>query len=360
MPSAIALCQQTQAELRSLLAHPASELPIAGGLDIALGCILLEQDALQEAERRLLHGLDQLRPWMSPHYLTTACLALFRLRQAQGRADEGLAFLARLEEAWPDIAFCTHALRLLHTLRLTPGDPHARAEAAAWQHPFGAAAKTAHPPGLGPFGAAEVYYQADLGWAEAQVISGSPQIAQPYLEQQLALSKAHGLASRVIELSLLQALAHQSAGHPDLARPALEQALAAGQPAGFVRIFDQGPILHRLLHAAQKNLPAGQHHAYLQRILAAIDRSVTSKAGNGPLQPGATPSGLEFGQHLSERALAVVRLMARGAANQDIADQLVITVGTVKSHINHILVKLEAHNRTEAVALARAAGLLDP
>ena len=51
--------------------------------------------------------------------------------------------------------------------------------------------------------------------------------------------------------------------------------------------------------------------------------------------------------------------MARGASNQEIAEQLVITVGTVKSHINHILGKLEAHNRTEAVARAREWGLLE-
>ena len=62
---------------------------------------------------------------------------------------------------------------------------------------------------------------------------------------------------------------------------------------------------------------------------------------------------------LSNRELEVLRLMARGASNQAIADQLVITVGTVKSHINHILGKLEAHNRTEAVARAREWGLLE-
>jgi LuxR family maltose regulon positive regulatory protein len=51
--------------------------------------------------------------------------------------------------------------------------------------------------------------------------------------------------------------------------------------------------------------------------------------------------------------------MARGASNQEIAEKLVITVGTVKSHINHILGKLAARNRTEAVAQARGLGLLD-
>jgi LuxR family maltose regulon positive regulatory protein len=64
-------------------------------------------------------------------------------------------------------------------------------------------------------------------------------------------------------------------------------------------------------------------------------------------------------ERLSEREIEVLRLMARGASNLVIAEQLVITVGTVKSHINHILGKLAAHNRTEAVARGRELGLLE-
>jgi ATP/maltotriose-dependent transcriptional regulator MalT len=81
---------------------------------------------------------------------------------------------------------------------------------------------------------------------------------------------------------------------------------------------------------------------------------LASKAG-GPSQS----SRLESAEALSERELEVLHLMAVGASNQVIAEQLVITVGTVKSHINHILVKLDAHNRTGAVARARELGLLE-
>ena len=61
---------------------------------------------------------------------------------------------------------------------------------------------------------------------------------------------------------------------------------------------------------------------------------------------------------LSERELEVLRLIAGGASNQASAATLVISLGTVKSHINHILGKLAASNRTEAVARARELGLL--
>ena len=63
---------------------------------------------------------------------------------------------------------------------------------------------------------------------------------------------------------------------------------------------------------------------------------------------------------LSARELDVLCLIERGATNQEIANHLVITVGTVKSHINHILRKLGVSNRTAAIAQARELGLLKP
>jgi LuxR family maltose regulon positive regulatory protein len=70
------------------------------------------------------------------------------------------------------------------------------------------------------------------------------------------------------------------------------------------------------------------------------------------------PQAAVLVEPLSERELEVLRLIAEGASNQAIASALVISIGTVKSHINHILGKLAAQNRTEAVAHARSCGLL--
>ncbi len=61
---------------------------------------------------------------------------------------------------------------------------------------------------------------------------------------------------------------------------------------------------------------------------------------------------------LSERELEVLRELAQGASNQEIAERLVITVDTVKRHVSNLLAKLEASNRTQAVARARRLGLL--
>jgi LuxR family maltose regulon positive regulatory protein len=59
------------------------------------------------------------------------------------------------------------------------------------------------------------------------------------------------------------------------------------------------------------------------------------------------------------RELEVLRLMATGASNQQVADRLVVAVSTVKTHVNGIFRKLDAASRVEAVARARELGLLD-
>ena len=61
---------------------------------------------------------------------------------------------------------------------------------------------------------------------------------------------------------------------------------------------------------------------------------------------------------LSERELEVLHLLAQGDSNQEIAEVLVIALDTVKRHVTHIFEKLGVHNRVQAVARARALGLL--
>ncbi|HSD82609.1 MAG TPA: LuxR C-terminal-related transcriptional regulator [Anaerolineae bacterium] len=362
------ICRQGQADIASLLTRPEQELPALGCLDIVLGSVFLEQNRLAEAEEHLLHGLEVMGWGMNPYYLFTACVALFRLREVQGRSAEAIEYLTRLEAAWPDIGFCTHALRITHALRTGPQDPATRADAARWCQDFSASVgEDVSPPGLGPFGAAEVYYLASLAWVRAQIAIGNTQAAWPYLRRQLELSEAQDLTNRVIELSLLEAQAWQAAGDKSHTWEALERALAQVQSEDHLRIFDQGVSLTRLLgEVARRDIAHGKFRATIERILAVIgvphslevEREGTVNLAGAAGRFSQT-SELELAEQLSEREREVLRLMARGSSNQEIAAQLVITVGTVKSHINHILGKLEAHNRTEAVARARELGLLE-
>ncbi len=358
------ICRQGQADIAAMLSHPERELPALGCLDIALGCVLSEQDRLEEAEGHLRRGLDLMGWGMNPYYLMTAYAALFRLYEIQGNSTEAVKCLDHMEAAWPDIDFCTHSLRMMHRLRTAPEDPGTLAEAATWCQNFTPPlGEEVLPPGMGPIGTADAYYLAYLGWARAEIAVGKAQVARIYLKRQLELALANGLANRVIELSLLEAQAWQAEGNDQRSWDALERALAAAQPEGYISIFDQGAALTRLLIEGVRR---GISPEYIGQILASIgipaspDGRRKSEAGlSSATGRAAQPPALEYGEHFSQRELEVLRLMAQGATNQEIAEQLVITIGTVKSHINHILGKLNAHNRTEAVARARGLGLPD-
>ncbi len=340
----VELCRRGQAEVAVRLSHPEQALPGFGCLDIALGCALLEQDRLNEAEEHLRRGLEQIGYRANPYYLMTAQVGLARLDEIRGRSPETLEHLAQIEAAWPDITFCTRGLRAAHCLRAAPGSTTARAEADAWLCAYTPAADLP-APGMGPFGAAEIYYLALLAWLRCQIAAGTGETTRWHLQRQLELAQANGLVTRVIELSLLEAEL-EAQDNPERSWAALKRALRLARAEDRLRIFDQSQALAHLLREA---LHREIEPDFVGQILSVIEQPVSRSSQ-------AAPAALV--DPLSERELEVLRMVASGASNQAIAAALYITIGTVKSHVNHILGKLDARSRTEAAAKARELGLL--
>ena len=135
---------------------------------------------------------------------------------------------------------------------------------------------------------------------------------------------------------------------------ALAGTLALACPQGYIRVFaDEGPLMAALLGrliAAQRagQAAAGIPLGYLARLQRAF----------GPGRPArdSVPSGIV--DPLTSRELEVLEMLAAGRSNQAIARELVVTLDTVKKHVGHVLGKLGAANRTEAVARARELNLL--
>ena len=101
-------------------------------------------------------------------------------------------------------------------------------------------------------------------------------------------------------------------------------------------------------------------HAYpLERLTSLTGNmwldAILSLAAFGDASATSQESLIEV---LSERELEVLRLVALGKSNQQIADELALATGTVKKHLNNIFGKLNAQNRTECVARARELNLL--
>jgi len=90
-----------------------------------------------------------------------------------------------------------------------------------------------------------------------------------------------------------------------------------------------------------------------------LDPAITNKVVSAFTRlANPTPQAQPLAEPLSEREIEVLRLLASGVSNQEIADRLIVAVNTVKRHVSNIMGKLGVENRTQAVAKARAIGLL--
>lgn len=166
-------------------------------------------------------------------------------------------------------------------------------------------------------------------------------------------SEASGQLGKTIAYLVLQAVARRGAGRLDLAVQSLERALILGEPEGFVRSFlDEGDQLVELLQRLVRQKSKASLYA-LRLLSKLVPGSVVE-----PQPTHSIPSRTHLIEPLTDRELAVLRQIAGGSSNQEIAERLVISMGTVKAHIYHITAKLGARSRTEAVARAREAGLL--
>jgi LuxR family maltose regulon positive regulatory protein len=163
----------------------------------------------------------------------------------------------------------------------------------------------------------------------------------------LAESAGPGFSiARQIECLILKALALTVSGQQALALDTLAQAFELAQPEGYVRIFvDEGAVMRSLLREAQLR---GVASDYVAKLLAAFESL--------PARPASMPerrqTDLDY-EPLSERELEVLRLMAEGASNREIAETLFISIGTVKKHSSNIFFKLDARSRTQAIVNAR-------
>jgi LuxR family maltose regulon positive regulatory protein len=178
--------------------------------------------------------------------------------------------------------------------------------------------------------------------------------AEQLLERLRTAAQTGGRIGSVIEIVVLQSLAQQALGHTRGALDLLAQALALAEPEGFLRVFiDHGtPMRDLLRHAIARGL-AGES---ARRVLAGFDAPPPRQPAPPAGRVTADASGAA--QALTTRELEVLRLIAAGLRNQEIADHLSISAATVKRHIANAYGKLGAGHRTEALVRASALNLL--
>jgi len=284
----------------------------------------------------------------------------------------GLAVLARIRQADGDPAGALEAIDEVSQLELSPQviallSP-VRARLLLAQGDVLPAAEWAEAAGLRP--ADEPDYPREpeyLMLARVLLAQNEPGPALTLLERLLAAAASQERTGSIIEIQALRALALAARGDHARALGALTEALALAGRYGYVRVFaDEGAPMRALLTRLSAARPgSGQpgaarpmdpgHLAVILRACGQPEAGPSPRAGAAAAAPGLTQPLTE---PLTDRELEVLRLLAAGRSNQQIARGLFLALDTVKKHVTHILGKLGAANRTEAAARARQLGLI--
>jgi len=204
-----------------------------------------------------------------------------------------------------------------------------------------------------------------LTLAQVLLDLGRPNEAGRLLERLRQAADSAGRQGRLIHILIVQALVQQASGDEAGALIRLEQSLVLAEAEGYVRTFvDEGEPVRSLLVRYRAQLtqksqavnPADSRVlAYVDKLLSAFPSPALEKA-KAPPSTALVPSALA--DPLTTRELQVLQLLAAGLSNKEIADRLVVSVGTVKAHSSSIYRKLDVPGRTRAVAMAREIRLI--
>jgi ATP/maltotriose-dependent transcriptional regulator MalT len=328
--------------------------PAAGPALIGLAEVAYQRDDLDRAAEYVTEGIALCRQFVHTPPLAAGLVTLAWIRQASGDRAGAAEAMAQAEAASPGPG---------GLLNPTPAQ---RARLLLAQGDLASAVRWAGDCGLDPDD------QPDYPREPGHLVLARVLLAQHRPEQALALldrldraAAAQRRTGSLIEIRALRALALAGCDDDDGATAALAAALQASWAQGYVRVFaDEGPALAAVLSrfiAAQRSddeaaaIPLSCL-ARLQRAFGAASPPPASapSAGAGPGRPAP---GLAV--RLTSRELEILTLLAAGQSNQGIASRLFVSLDTVKKHVSHVLGKLGAANRTEAVSRGRELGLLD-
>lgn len=316
-------------------------LPVTGWVYVRTGEILYEWNELAEAREHLSRGLERAELGGDTRAMIAGYLLAARMELSQGDEDAAADYLERVRPLVGDSPlseWLNHFERVQLEFWLARDQLRA---AVNWVDTMldGDALQSQPEPEA-----------AQLAIARVLIVKGDA----PSVERALSLlgplmqsAEAEGRTGVQVEALALFAMAQWRRGERSGAMTALERALRLAEPEGYLRLFaDLGLPMVRLLQEARSR---GVMPDYVATLLAACGVELASSA----VAEVALP------EPLTAREQEILRLMAAGLTNREIAETLAVSPQTVKKHTGNIYGKLGVRSRTEAAARARALDLLE-
>ena len=349
---------QAEGLFRQVLAEAAEDPLDQGHALVGLASLAYEQNDLDEAERCATQAIelsrrhaDELGPQHAEESLTVpATLVLARVAHARQETAHARQLLAGLlVETHLSPLLRREVKTLAARLALAVGD---LAAVERW--------RAAHPIRDDAIFRLQQEREA-LVVARLLIAQGEAGEAIRLLERWRADARTHGRGARIVENLAISALAYVALDQRSEAKERLIAALTLARRGEFQRLFlDEGAAMAALLQALYPDVRDQPLALSVRKLLLAFAEEPSGPVKEDrhtglPLPDGDVPCLIE---PLSAQEERVLRLVAAGLSNPAIAEELIVSVNTVKTQVQSIYRKLDVHSRAEARDVARQLGLI--
>lgn len=362
LKSAALACERNYAALRS---GPRS--PAWVNAAVTLACLRYERGRLADARALLAEVLPHVTLTSTLWVFSAAYIVLARLKALEHKPAEAVQLLDYAHSVLEDAGHPRYLAEICFEKVRLNLDQNDLARAAATADEFSLVDRARHGEWWSVRRYDESWGRYGFATALLSMQQGDCEAARTMLEVLRESAEDAGRVARRASFDMALAMCHWQAGHEKTAFEVLNQTLSPSQQLSFSRtIFDEVPRFSTFLRAAinsgkLRHIPRSRHFNEWLGLVPGASGSLASGGAPGRIMARPLPVAavVPAREPLTERELEILGLLAKGLCNKAISRCSGITLNTIKWHLRNVFTKLDASNRTGAVARGRELRLIE-